>query len=327
VVVAEGMILRRKGQRRIYFDFRVRLCHPSLTSWRPTSDPMGQELQRLAGEFATTHWSVILRAGGAESEDADTALEELCRSYWYPLYAYVRRNGHGPHDAQDLVQEFFGRFLERKYLRHADRNRGRFRTFLLSSLKNFLINEWNKSNRATRGGSLRILSLDEEMAESHFGAEPAVEQPPDALYDRGWAAILLDRALAALRAEFAQSGKQDLLQGSSSPAAACNRRNSAALLRRRAFHSWWAFILRFARICGKAFNYQNAMRSIRACVGECRNAKQWPSIIHGSVFHWRPLYGSRPVASQGASAGLDPLLLSSGPRSGHVRHGGRKRSR
>jgi RNA polymerase sigma-70 factor (ECF subfamily) len=173
---------------------------------------MGQAPQRFAGEFATTHWSVILLAGGAESEDADTALEKLCRSYWYPLYAYVRRKGHDPHDAPDLVQEFFARFLERKYLRHADRNRGRFRTFLLSSLQNFLINEWNKANREKRGGSLRILSLDEGMAEARFASEPAMEQPPDALYDRGWAAILLERAMTALREEFEQSGKQDLFE-------------------------------------------------------------------------------------------------------------------
>ena len=100
---------------------------------------MGQAPQRFAGEFAATHWSVIVLAGGAESEDSDRALEQLCRSYWYPLYAYVRRSGNDPHDAQDLVQEFFARFLERKYRRHADRHRGRFRTFLLSSRRNFLI--------------------------------------------------------------------------------------------------------------------------------------------------------------------------------------------
>ena len=168
---------------------------------------MGQAPQRFAGEFATTHWSVIVLAGGVESEDADKALEQLCRSYRYPLYAYVRRMGHGPHDAQDLVQEFFARFLERKYLQHADRNRGRFRTFLLSSLKNFLINEWNKANREKRGGGQMVVSLDEEMAESRFASELATDQPPDALYDRGWAGILLERAMAALRKEFELSGK------------------------------------------------------------------------------------------------------------------------
>ena len=165
-----------------------------------------------SGVFFTTHWSVVLQAGREDSPQTAEALESLCRSYWYPLYAYVRRHGHDAHDAPDLVQGFFARFLERKYLRHADRNRGRFRTFLLSSLQNFLINEWNKANREKRGGSRRILSLDEEMAEARFAAEPAMDQPPDALYDRGWAAVLLDRAIAALRAEFEQSGKQDVFE-------------------------------------------------------------------------------------------------------------------
>src|SRR5882762_5557579 len=152
--------------------------------------------------FATTHWSVVLQAGGKDSPQATEALEALCRSYWYPLYAYVRRNGHTPHDAQDLTQEFFARLLERKYLQLADRNQGRFRTFLLTSLKHFLINDWKKENRDKRGGGQKIVSLDEETAESRFATEPAIAQPPDSLYDRGWAAILLERALAALRAEF-----------------------------------------------------------------------------------------------------------------------------
>jgi len=201
-----------KRHFRIYFASSV---HPVIIRSHfapPTSDHMGLAPQRFAGQFATTHWSVVLLAGGAESQDADTALDHLCRSYWYPLYAYVRRKGHDSHDAQDLVQEFFARFLERKYLQHADRNRGRFRTFLLTSLKNFLINERNKANREKRGGALRILSLDEEMAEARLASEPATEQPPDALYDRGWAAILLDRAMAALGAEFEQSGKQHLFE-------------------------------------------------------------------------------------------------------------------
>jgi RNA polymerase sigma-70 factor (ECF subfamily) len=111
-----------------------------------------------------------------------------------------------------LTQEFFARLLERKYLRLADRNRGRFRTFLLTSLKHFLINDWKKENRDKRGGPLKVLSLDEETAETRFATEPVAAQPPDSLYDRGWAAILLDHALAALRAEFEQSGKLELFE-------------------------------------------------------------------------------------------------------------------
>jgi RNA polymerase sigma-70 factor (ECF subfamily) len=139
-------------------------------------------------------------------------LEQLCRTYWYPLYAYVRRHGHTTEDAQDLTQEFFSRLLERKYLKLADRNRGRFRTFLLTSLKHFLINEWTKANREKRGGGQKVISLDEELAESRFAAEPAVEKPSDALFDRGWAGVLLDRAMAAMRAEFDQSGKRELFE-------------------------------------------------------------------------------------------------------------------
>jgi RNA polymerase sigma factor (sigma-70 family) len=164
-----------------------------------------------SGIFATTHWSVVLLAGGA-STAADAALEHLCRTYWYPLYAYVRRQGHSVDDAQDLAQSFFARLLERKYLRLADRNQGRFRTFLLTSLKHFLINDWKMENREKRGGGQKARSLDEEMAESRFATEPAIAQPADTLYDRGWAAVLLERALAALRAEFEQSGKLDLFE-------------------------------------------------------------------------------------------------------------------
>jgi len=113
-------------------------------------------------------------------------------------------------DAQDLTQEFFARLLEQKYLRLADRNRGRFRSFLLASLKNFLINEWTKANRKKRGGGQRPLSLDSERAESHFSAEPAINGPAEALFDRGWATTLLERALTVLRAEFEQSGKLEV---------------------------------------------------------------------------------------------------------------------
>ncbi|MCX6927403.1 MAG: ECF-type sigma factor [Verrucomicrobia bacterium] len=171
-----------------------------------------QEQSEAGSTFSTTHWSVVLVAGRENSPESAQALERLCSGYWYPLYAYVRRQGHTPHDAQDLVQDFFAYFLKHNYFRLADRARGRFRTFLLTSLQHFLVNEWRKTNRQRRGGSRRILSLDEEMAESRFAAEPAIEQPPDTLYDRGWAAVLLERALAALRAEFEHSGRQGLYE-------------------------------------------------------------------------------------------------------------------
>src|SRR6267143_5824884 len=129
----------------------------------PIQDQESQCPQDLRREFTTTRWSVVMLAGEEASAETERALEELCRAYWYPLYAYVRRQGRAASDAQDLTQDFFARLLERKYLRLADRSRGRFRTFLLTSLKHFLINEWNKANREKRGGAQRILSLDQEM--------------------------------------------------------------------------------------------------------------------------------------------------------------------
>lgn len=165
-----------------------------------------------ARHFATTQWTAVVTAGEDSSLEARQALEQLCSTYWYPLYAYVRRQGHAVEDAQDLTQEFFARFLDRKYLRLADRHRGRFRTFLLTSLKHFLINEWNKAKREKRGGGREVLSIDEELAESRFTAEPATEQPSDAFYDRRWAAILLEHALEALRGEFDRAGKRELFE-------------------------------------------------------------------------------------------------------------------
>lgn len=159
--------------------------------------------------FATTQWSAVNLAGQDSSPEAKLALERLCATYWYPLYAYVRRKGHSVDEAQDLTQEFFAYFLERKYFQRADRNRGRFRTFLLTSLGHFLINEWTKANREKRGGGQKIISLDEETAESRFLAGPA-EQPSETVYDRGWAGVLLDRAWTALSTEQAQAGKQEL---------------------------------------------------------------------------------------------------------------------
>lgn len=158
-------------------------------------------------EFVTTHWSIILRAGGAASKDADAALEELCRAYWYPLYAFVRRKGHSVEDAQDLTQNFFAHFLEGKSWRVADRSRGRFRTFLLTALKNFLINEWKKGNREKRGGGRRILSLNAEETETRFLAEPADARTPEKAFERQWALVVLDRVLSQMQTGFAAAGR------------------------------------------------------------------------------------------------------------------------
>ena len=162
-----------------------------------------QEQNGIGSTFATTHWSAVLVAGRGDSPEAVQALERLCGACWYPLYAYVRRQGHAPADAQDLVQEFFARLLERNYLRLADRKRGRFRTFLLTSLQHFLINEWHKTNRAKRGGGRHPISLDAEKTETRFLAEPADDRSPDKAFDRRWATVLLDRVLDQLQTEYA----------------------------------------------------------------------------------------------------------------------------
>ena len=136
------------------------------------------------------------------------ALEELCRTYWRPIYAFVRREGHGSEDAMDLTQGFFARFLERKQVKLADPDRGRLRSFLLASLKNFLANEWAHAQAQKRGGGRPLLSLDQTTeAETHFLAEPADPAvPPDQAFEKQWALTLLDQVLARLRDEFAATG-------------------------------------------------------------------------------------------------------------------------
>ena len=157
--------------------------------------------------FATTHWTVVLAAGRRGAPEADRALEELCRTYWYPLYAYVRRRGHGPEDAQDLTQEFFARLLAKHWIESADREKGRFRTFLLTAMSRFLANEWDREGAQKRGGHAVCLPLDTETAEVRYEADSALALAPDRLYDRHWAMTLLDRALTRLRTEQKRAGK------------------------------------------------------------------------------------------------------------------------
>jgi RNA polymerase sigma factor (sigma-70 family) len=157
--------------------------------------------------FLTTHWSVVLAAKDKSSPDSAAALEALCRAYWYPLYAFVRRQGHAPSDAQDLTQEFFARLLGKEYLRGADREKGRFRTFLRVALKRFLANEWNRSQRLKRGGGHKLLPFDTTTGEHLYQAERGDALPPDRLYERRWARALLDQTLVRLRAEYAGAGK------------------------------------------------------------------------------------------------------------------------
>jgi RNA polymerase sigma-70 factor (ECF subfamily) len=158
--------------------------------------------------FDTTHWSVVLAAGHSSSPDAQEALEKLCRGYWYPLYAFVRRQGCSPPDAQDLTQEFFARLLEKKYLAMANRNRGKFRWFLLSSFKHFLANEWDRARAQKRGGGKTHLPFDDLAGEKLYALESAHELAPDRIYERTWALTLLEQARNRLRQEYTTLGKE-----------------------------------------------------------------------------------------------------------------------
>ena len=153
------------------------------------------------GAFATTHWSVVLRAGDSASPEAVSAMECLCRTYWYPLYAFVRRKGYGHEDASDLTQAFFARFLEKRYLRSVDSSLGKFRTFLLTSMTHFLANEWDKSQAQRRGGGCRIVSLDEATADERYQLEPIDRITPELLFERRWAQTVMTVVLDRLAVE------------------------------------------------------------------------------------------------------------------------------
>ena len=159
-----------------------------------------------ARQFATTHWSVVLHAGDSRSPEAAVALEQLCRAYWYPLYAFVRASGKPREEALDLTQEFFARLLEKKWLADADPTRGRFRTFLLTALKYFLVNDWHRGHCVKRGGGKEFIELDALEAEERFAFEPVETATPDSIYESRWALLLVERAQSRLAAEAAASG-------------------------------------------------------------------------------------------------------------------------
>lgn len=159
--------------------------------------------------FATTHWSVVLAAGDTETTRAQQALSRLCHTYWYPLYAYVRKRGFNPQAAEDLTQGFFARLLRKKSLSHLTREGGRFRSFLLKSMNRFITDEWRHAHAQKRGAG-KIISLDAASAESRYSIEPADRHTPETLYDRAWALALLDAVFQRLREEYARAGKTAL---------------------------------------------------------------------------------------------------------------------
>jgi RNA polymerase sigma factor (sigma-70 family) len=167
-----------------------------------------------AAGFHTTHWSIVLACGGGDdTQQARDALAELFKTYWYPLYAYVRRRGYNEHDAQDLVQAFCVHLQEKHALAKADPLRGKFRTFLLSSLQNFLANEHVRANAQKRGGGREFVFIDAEDARERYRAEPTHAATPEAIFEKRWAHALLEQTLSGLRSDFTARGKERLFEG------------------------------------------------------------------------------------------------------------------
>jgi RNA polymerase sigma factor (sigma-70 family) len=170
---------------------------------------IGQSGQEGGAAFVTTHWSVVLAAQG-ESAEANAALEKLCRTYWWPLYGFVRREGYKPEEAQDLTQAFFARLLERRDFETVRQERGRLRSYLLASVRNFLSKARHRELTIKRGEGRPLVSLQDLLARERADQEPAHKLSPDRIYERRWALTLLDQVLTRLRAEYEAAGKLPL---------------------------------------------------------------------------------------------------------------------
>lgn len=166
-----------------------------------------QRTSRVQLGFPPTRWSVVLAATQPGALEADAALEAICRAYWYPLYAFVRRSGQSPHDAQDLTQEFFRQLLQKRWLATADRQKGRLRTFLVTALKHFMAKDWRRASAHKRGGGQSQVPMDTAFAESRYVADQTAQLPTEALFDQQWAFTLLELTTQRLEAEFVAAGK------------------------------------------------------------------------------------------------------------------------
>jgi RNA polymerase sigma-70 factor (ECF subfamily) len=178
----------------------------------PLSKPTAEDACAGPGWFSTTHWSTVLAAGDLRSARSENALEKLCQTYWYPLYAYVRRRGFSQPEAEDLTQEFFARFLAGDYVAKADPAKGRFRFYLLAALNHFLSDAWDYARRVKRAGNLHTVSIDVQVGEERFQLEPCHDWNPDRLYERRWALTLLEKVLTQLDHEYETRGKARLFQ-------------------------------------------------------------------------------------------------------------------
>ena len=164
------------------------------------------------GAFPNTRWTLVLSASEEDSPKASVALETLCQDYWYPLYCYVRRRGYSAEDSEDLTQSFFQRLLERRDFATADADKGRFRSFLLASLKHFMADQWDRTQAKKRGGDRHIISFDQLAAEERFQAEPSHEETPEKLFEQNWAQTLLAHILDKLAEEQRAVGKEEVFQ-------------------------------------------------------------------------------------------------------------------
>ncbi|HEY3967553.1 MAG TPA: sigma-70 family RNA polymerase sigma factor [Planctomycetaceae bacterium] len=177
----------------------------------PSSSSNASQHSKPAPErFATTRWSIVAAAGQRDAGDARTALTTLCESYWYPVYAFIRRQGYSPPDAEDCTQAFFAALLDKGYVKSADRTLGRFRTFLLTTVTRFLSKDRERHRAQKRGGGKKPLSIDAAFAEGRYRLEPADTWTPERIYERGWALALLDRVVIQLGNRYAEQGKQEL---------------------------------------------------------------------------------------------------------------------
>jgi RNA polymerase sigma-70 factor (ECF subfamily) len=179
----------------------------------PAVDPAPQPMppaDALSRAFATTHWTVVVNAGHAPSAEAGRAMAALCETYWYPVYAFVRRQGNDADAALDLTQGFFARLLEKRDLAGVDRAKGRFRSWLVAAVKHYLANERDRSRADKRGGGRRPISIDASDAESRYNLEPSHDLTPERIFERRWALTLLDQVLSALRAEMVEERKEAL---------------------------------------------------------------------------------------------------------------------
>lgn len=182
----------------------------STTTGASQNEPSPNENAPPRAVFVTTRWSVVLTAGHSDGPQVRVALEELCRTYWYPLYAYVRRRGRSAEDAQDLTQEFFARLLKGNWVERADQQRGKFRSFLLTAMNRFLADEWDKSRAQKRGGGVAVVPVQLETAETRYGLDPADHITPEQIYERRWALAVLEEVLRRLGAEYEQDGRAEI---------------------------------------------------------------------------------------------------------------------